>query len=117
MEPEVEAWLLTLDFAHYQRVMYSVDTYLVERGDRLDGDHTKALRDGVRELRVILGPRAWRLTYWLPGGRGHVIVLLTVFSKTREGPQKGDVDAAVKAKRTCEELHTGEADHVFERIE
>ena len=55
MEPEVVTWLDTLTFAQYQRVMRNVDDYLVDRGDILDGDHTKALRDGVRELRLYLG--------------------------------------------------------------
>lgn len=42
MEPEVVTWLDTLTFAQYQRVMRNVDDYLVDRGDMLDGDHTKA---------------------------------------------------------------------------
>ncbi|WP_246179135.1 type II toxin-antitoxin system RelE/ParE family toxin [Actinomadura decatromicini] len=74
MEPQVVAWLDTLSFAQHQRVMRNVDDYLVDRGDLLDGNHTKALRDGVRELWLYLGETAWRITYWLPTGRGRLIV-------------------------------------------
>jgi hypothetical protein len=42
LEPEVEAWLLSLTFSHYQRVMRNVDDYLVT-GGAPDGDHVKKL--------------------------------------------------------------------------
>ena len=117
MEPEVVTWLDTLTFAQYQRVMRNVDDYLVDRGDMLDGDHTKALRDGVRELRFHLEDTAWRITYWLPTGPGRLIVLLTVFQKVRNDAQPRDVERAVNARRVCETSHTGPADHVYERSE
>lgn len=98
MEPEVVTWLNTLTFAQYQRVMRNVDDYLVDRGDMLDGDHANALRDGVRELRLYLGETAWRITYWLPTGRGRLIVLLTVFQKVRNDSQPRDVERAVKMR-------------------
>ncbi|NKZ08188.1 type II toxin-antitoxin system RelE/ParE family toxin [Actinomadura latina] len=117
MEPEVVTWLDTLTFAQYQRVMRNVDDYLVDRGDMLDGDHTKALRDGVRELRFHLEDTAWRITYWLPTGPGRLVVLLTVFQKVRNDAQQRDVERAVNARRVCETSHTGPADHVYERSE
>jgi putative component of toxin-antitoxin plasmid stabilization module len=117
MEPEVVTWLDTLTFTQYQRVMRNVDDYLVDRGDMLDGDHTKALRDGVRELRLYLGETAWRITYWLPTGSGRLIVLLTVFQKVRNDSQRRDVERAVTKRRVCESSHTGPAGHVYERSE
>jgi putative component of toxin-antitoxin plasmid stabilization module len=117
MEPEVVTWLDTLPFTHYQRVMRNVDDYLVDRGDMLDGDHTKALRDGVRELRLHLEETAWRITYWLPTGRGRLIVLLTVFRKVRNDSQPRDVERAVKVLQVCKSSHTGPAGHVYERSE
>ncbi|MGI8329834.1 type II toxin-antitoxin system RelE/ParE family toxin [Actinomadura scrupuli] len=72
----------------------------------LDRDHTKALRDGVRELRLYLGETAWRITYWLPTGRDRLIVLLTVFQKVRDDSQPRDVDRAVKVRWACESSHT-----------
>lgn len=46
--------------------MRNVDDYPVEGGDQIDGARTKALRDGVPELRLILGKTSWRITYWIP---------------------------------------------------
>ncbi|MFL6056254.1 MAG: type II toxin-antitoxin system RelE/ParE family toxin [Actinoallomurus sp.] len=82
--------------------MRNVDDYLVDRGGILDGNHTKALRDGVRELRLYLGETAWRITYWLPTGRGRLIVLLTVFQKVRKDSQPRDVERAVNMRRVCD---------------
>ena len=114
LEPEVEAWLLDLPYSYYQRVMRNVDDYLVTGGVP-DGDHVKKLQvaDDVYELRVALDRTTWRISFWKPGGR--VIILLTVFRKTREGAQKSDVDRAVRAKRTCQAEHEMTITHQFER--
>ncbi|MFA1539854.1 type II toxin-antitoxin system RelE/ParE family toxin [Actinomadura monticuli] len=117
MEPEVVTWLDTLPFAQYLRVMRNVDDYLVARGDILDGHHTRALRDGVRELRLYLEETAWRITYWLPTGRGRQIVLLTVFQKDRNGSQPRDVERAVLMRKTCESFHREPAEHYYGRSE
>ncbi|MUN35042.1 type II toxin-antitoxin system RelE/ParE family toxin [Actinomadura litoris] len=115
LEPEVVTWLDALTFTQYQRVMRNVDDYLVERGDILDGNHTRALREGVRELRLFLRETTWRITYWLPTGRGRVVVLLTVFQKVRNDMQIRDIERAVKMRHVCEASHTGPAGHVYER--
>jgi hypothetical protein len=44
-----------------------------------------------------------------------VIILLTVFRKTREGVQKADVDRAVRVKKTCQAEHDSTITHPFER--
>lgn len=113
LEPEVEAWLAGLPFGQFQRAMAKVDRYLVERGGLPDGDHVKSLHDGVSELRLPLGQRSWRITFWRPGGRA--IVLLTVFAKTRNGPQHDDVERAVKAKKVCQLEHDMTVTHIFDR--
>jgi phage-related protein len=114
LELEVEAWLLDLPYNYYQRVMRNVDDYLVTGGVP-DGDHVKKLQDAddVYELRVPLDRTTWRISFWKPGGR--VILLLTVFRKTREGAQKSDVDRAVRAKRICQAEHEMTITHQFER--
>lgn len=117
MEPEVVAWLDTLTFVQYQRVMRNVDDYLVDRGDLLDGNHTRALRAGVRELRLHLEDTTWRITYWLPTARGRLIVLLTAFQKVRNGSQPQDVERAVFMRRICESSHLAPTGHVYERSE
>ncbi|GAB2848641.1 hypothetical protein GCM10022221_55010 [Actinocorallia aurea] len=113
LEPEVEDWLATLPFGHFQRVMAKVDRCLVERGGIPDGKHVKCLRAGVNELRLVLGERSWRITFWRPGGLR--IVLLTVFAKTTNGPQHDDVGRAVKAMRICQAGHDMTVTHVFDR--
>ena len=59
------------------------DDFLVTGGVP-DGDHIKKLQDAddIYELRVALDRTTWRISSWKPGGR--VIILLTVFRKTRE---------------------------------
>jgi Phage derived protein Gp49-like (DUF891) len=116
LEPEVEVWLLDLPYIHYQRVMRNVDDYLVTGGVP-DGDHVKKLQDtdDVYELRVALDRTTWRISFWKPGSQ--IIILLTVFRKTREGVQKPDVDRAVRAKRTCQAEHEMTITHQFERSE
>lgn len=110
----MEAWLLDLPYGHYQRVMRNVDDYLVTGGVP-DGDHVKKLKDAddVYELRVALDRTTWRISCWKPGGQ--VIILLTVFRKTREGVQKADVDRAVRAKKICQAEHDSTVTHLFER--
>ncbi|HEX2742822.1 MAG TPA: type II toxin-antitoxin system RelE/ParE family toxin [Streptosporangiaceae bacterium] len=116
LEPEVEAWLLSLPYGHYQRVMRNVDDYLVTGGIP-DGDHVKKLQaaEGVYELRVALDRTTWRITFWKPGGQ--LIILLTFFRKTRDGTQRADVDRAVRAMNTCRTEHDRTITHDFERSE
>jgi phage-related protein len=116
LEPEVEAWLLALQYGHYQRVMRNVDDYLVTGGIP-DGDHVKKLQaaEGIYELRVALDRTTWRITFWKPGGQ--LIILLTFFRKTRDGTQRADVDRAVRAMNTCRTEHDRTITHDFERSE
>lgn len=105
LEPEVEAWLLDLPYSHYQRVMRNVDDSLVTGGVP-DGDHVKKLQDAddIYELRVALDRTTWRISFWKPGGR--VIILLTVFCKTREGVQRADVDRPSERRRPARQTTT-----------
>jgi hypothetical protein len=53
-----------------------------------------------------------RVTCWCtPDGR---IVLLTVFRKTRQHEQR-QIERAVRAQKTCERDHRGEAAETYER--
>lgn len=47
--------------------------------------------------------------------RGRMIVLLTVFAKTRDGAQHDDVGRAVAAMRVCKAEHDMTCTHVFDR--
>jgi Phage derived protein Gp49-like (DUF891) len=95
-------------------VMRNVDDFLVNGGVP-DGDHVKKLQDAddIYELWVALDRTTWRISFWKPGGR--VIILITVFRKTREGVQRADVDRAIRAKKTCQAEHDMTITHQFER--
>jgi putative component of toxin-antitoxin plasmid stabilization module len=116
LESEVEAWLSALPHDHYQRVMRNADDYLTTGGVP-DGHHVKKLQDadGLYELRVALDRTTWRITFWKPGGL--LIILLTVFQKTRDGVQRADVDRAIQAMKNCHAKHDRTITHDFERNE
>ncbi len=110
LEPEVEAWLLDLPYRHYQRVMRNVDDFLVTGGVP-DSDHIKKLQDADDMWRSI----ALRGESASGSLRARVIILLTVFRKTREGVQKADVDRAIRSEKTCQAEHDMTITHHFER--
>ena len=65
----------------------------------------------VRELRFHLLARQPRVTYWLAPGRR--VILLTVFTKTRQA-ETSEVECALQAQKTCEAEH-GPARNTFDR--
>lgn len=105
LEPEVEAWIGSLDQEALGTVGYYLDL-LEERGVLLDEPHTRQLRGKLRELRFHLEREAVRITYWIAPGRR--IILLTVFRKRRMR-ETAEVERAWKAMRRCiDEAHTAE---------
>jgi len=80
IEPEVAAWLDSLDDRDFGRAEFHIDR-LAEIGPLLAEPHTRQLRGKLRELRFHLGTdsEAHRVTYFIASGRR--IVLLTVFTK------------------------------------
>jgi hypothetical protein len=76
---------------------------LAEKGTELGGPWSDHLEGSVRELRLRLRDVAAR-----------VIVLLTVFRKTRQHEQR-QIDRAVRAQKTCERDHHGPATQTYER--
>lgn len=80
----------------------------MEQGNRLRMPHSRALGDGLLELRFDLGRSAFRLTYFLATGRR--IVLLTVFQKQRMN-ERQEVELARRAMKRCvAEGHTANDD-------
>jgi hypothetical protein len=111
LEPEVRDWLDGLSDSDFKRVD-EVCGLLAEKGVGLGGPWSDHLDGPVRELRLRLAQVAVRVTYWCrPDG---VIVLLTVFRKTRQHDQR-QIDRAVRAQETCERDHCGPAGQVYER--
>jgi hypothetical protein len=111
LEAEVRDWLDSLSDSDYKRVD-EVCGMLAEKGSELGGPWSDHLEGSVWELRVRLRDVAARITYWCkPDG---VIVLLTVFRKTRQHDQR-QIDRAVRAQKTCERDHHGPAAESYER--
>lgn len=97
LEPEVRDWLEALSGAHFGHAAFYIDL-LAERGVLLSEPHTKQLDGKLRELRFDLSRQAIRITYWIAPGRR--IILLTVFTKTKDR-DRAEVARAKKAMLAC----------------
>jgi hypothetical protein len=111
LEPEVRSWLDGLSDSDYKRVDV-VCGMLAEHGTSLGGPWSDHLDGQVWELRLRLARAAVRVTYWCRADE--VIVLLTVFRKTRQHDQR-QIDRAVRAQQACERDHHNPAGRVYER--
>lgn len=111
LEPEVCDWLNGLSDSDYKRVDEACGM-LAERGTALGGPWSDHLDADVWELRLRLAQVAVRVTYWCR--TDGVIVLLTVFGKTRQHDQR-QIGRAVRAQRICKRDHPGPAGQVYER--
>ncbi len=79
---------------------------LADRGNVLRMPASRALDDGLFELRFDLVRTAWRITYHFAADRR--IVLLTVFRKQRQN-ERHEVQRARQAMGRCiRERHTAE---------
>ncbi|MBI2709357.1 MAG: type II toxin-antitoxin system RelE/ParE family toxin [Actinobacteria bacterium] len=107
LEPEVEEWLGGLAAGEFGTVAFHLDR-LVERGAQLRMPHSRALGEGLFELRFDLGRVAQRITYFFAGGDR--IVLLTVFRKQRMNEAQEIKRARRAMKRCVDEQHTAEDD-------
>lgn len=107
LEPEVADWLASLDEPEFGHVAFYIDL-LEEKGVHLGEPYSRQLRGKLRELRLYLGRKQTRISYYIAPGR--TVVLLTVFSKQRR-KEKAEVDRAERAMQRCiqeEHLRTGE---------
>jgi hypothetical protein len=111
LEPEVREWLDSLSDSDYKRVD-EVAGLLAEMGTGLGGPWSDHLEGQIWELRLRLARAAVRVTYWCrPDG---MIVMLTVFHKTRQHDQR-QIDRAVRAQQACEREHRRPAEQTYER--
>ena len=105
LEPEVEQWIEALNVTEFAVVLAHVER-LADRGNVLRMPASRALGDGLFELRFDLVRTAWRITYYFAAGRR--IVLLTVFRKQRQN-ERHEVQRARQAMDRCiREGHTAE---------
>jgi phage-related protein len=105
LEPEVQAWLEGLSAAEFAAAAFQLDR-LAEMGAALRMPHSRALGDGLFELRFDLGRVAQRVSFFFPGERR--VVLLTVFRKQRSN-ERSEIERARAAMRRCiEQGHMAE---------
>ena len=105
LEPEVTAWIDTLSKDDVASVAFYVDL-LADTGVLLGEPFTRQLRRKLRELRFHLGSQQIRITYYIATGRR--IVLLTVFTKSRQHEAAEIVRAYRQMERCIAEGHTVE---------
>jgi len=107
LEPEVERWMSELSARDFASVLPHVER-LAERGNQLRMPSSRALGDGLFELRFDVFRLAWRITYFFATGRR--IVLLTVFHKQRQNERAEVQRARWTMNRCITEGHTAEED-------
>jgi phage-related protein len=98
-EPEVTAWLDSLtddDFGQAERYI----DLLADQGVHLREPFTRQLDGKLRELRFYLDRQPTRISYYIATGR--IIVLLTVFTKTKPR-ERAEIDRARRAMKRCVE--------------
>ena len=107
LEEEVEQWWFALGDDQFGQVERYVD-HLAEEGVHLGEPFTRQLDGKLRELRFFLGRQQTRITYYIASGRR--IVLLTVFTKSRQR-ERVEIARARQAMQQCvDEGHTVEED-------
>ena len=97
VEPEVEKWIESLSVRDFATVVAAVER-LAEDGNRLRFPASRALGDGLFELRISLDRIARRITFYFADDRR--IVLLTTFRKQRQN-ERAEVRRARRAMRRC----------------
>ncbi len=106
-EPEVTAWLRELDDDRFGQAERYIDL-LAEEGVHLSEPFTRQLDGKLRELRFHLERQQVRITYYI--ARGRRIVLLTVFTKSRQR-ERLEITRAHRAMLRCiDEGHVAEED-------
>jgi mRNA-degrading endonuclease RelE of RelBE toxin-antitoxin system len=107
IEPEVQQWLDALPPKQYVAVERRVDR-LADNPAEARMPLFRPLGDKVAEIRMSLGDAAVRITYWV--GPGRRVILLTVFTKTRDN-EAAEVARAKRAQEDCQNHHAPAADH------
>ena len=97
LEPEVTKWLDTLTDDEFGQAERYIDL-LADQGVLLSEPFTRQLDGKLRELRFYLGRQPIRISYYIATGR--IIVLLTVFTKTKPR-EPAEIDRARRAMQRC----------------
>lgn len=97
LHEEVSNWLDSLDNSDWDRAVVVIDR-LAEQGSSARMPLSKALGDGLFELRFTLGPTSRRITYRFT--QDQRLVLLTTFRKQRSN-ERHEIARARKVADEC----------------
>ena len=106
IEPEVQGWLDGLGLDDFAQAAAVLDR-LAERGNTMRMPHSRALGEGLFELRFVCEGVARRISYWFAPDRR--IVLLTTFRKTKDNERR-EISRARAALARCRDRHEGRRD-------
>jgi hypothetical protein len=101
LHDEILDWLDTLEQTDWERVAVVIDR-LAELGPQARMPLSKALGDGLFELRFTLSATARRVTYRF--SRDGKVVLLTTFRKQRNN-ERHEIERARQAAEQCARLN------------
>ena len=101
LHDEVVDWIASLDDADSERTVVAIDR-LAELGSTARMPFSKALGDGLFELRFTLGPTARRITYRFT--TNNRIILLTTFRKQRNN-ERAEIARARRIADECARLN------------
>lgn len=101
LHDEIVEWMSGLDTAEWDRTVAIIDR-LADLGSLARMPFSKALSDGLFELRFALGPTARRITYRFT--KDNRIVLLTTFRKQRNN-ERSEIKRARQIADECARLN------------
>ncbi len=101
LHDEIVDWMSSLDTTEWDRAVVVVDR-LADLGPMARMPFSRALGDGLSELRFTLGPTARRITYRF--AKDNWIILLTTFRKQRNN-ERSEITRARQIADECARLN------------
>ncbi len=101
MRDEISEWMGGLDEPEWDRTVVIIDR-LADLGSMARMPFSRALGDGVFEIRFALGPTARRITYRFT--KDNRIILLTTFRKQRNN-ERAEINRARQIADECARLN------------
>jgi putative component of toxin-antitoxin plasmid stabilization module len=101
LHDEIVEWMASLDTIEWDRTVIVIDR-LADLGSMARMPFSKALGDGLFELRFTLGPTSRRITYRFT--KDNRIILLTTFRKQRNN-ERSEITRARQIADECARLN------------
>ncbi len=101
LHDEISEWMGGLDTSEWDRVVVIIDR-LADLGSMARMPFSRALGDGLFEIRFALGPTARRITYRFT--KDNRIILLTTFRKQRNN-ERAEINRARQIADDCARLN------------